>query len=60
MPKLITPEEKAIRDSRREAKKIEAGKIKQFKHNMEIIRTLCAILAVALNIFVLSHVLGFW
>ena len=60
MPKLITPEEKAIRDSRREAKKTEAAKIKQFKHNMEIVRTLCAILAVALNIFVLSHVLGFW
>ncbi len=60
MSKLITPEEKIIRDSKREAKKIEAAKIKQFKHNMEIVRTLCAIVAVVLNLFVLTHVLGFW
>ena len=71
MAKILTPEEKAEQDAaravkkaevlvRRAAKKIEVAKIKRFKHNMEIIRTLCAIFAVVLNLFVLTHVLGLW
>jgi hypothetical protein len=71
MPKVLTPEEKLEQDAIKAAKKatvlehrankkIEAAKIKRFKHNMEIIRTLCAIFAVVLNLFVLTHVLGFW
>ena len=71
MPKILTPEEKVEQDAiraakkaevlaRRAVKKIEVAKIKRFKHNMEIIRTLCAIFAVTLNLFVLTHILGFW
>lgn len=56
MPKLLTPEDKI----RRDARKAEVAKIKKFKHNMEIVRTLCSIFAVILNIVVLSHVLGLW
>jgi hypothetical protein len=71
MPKVLTPVEKAEQDAiravkkaevlaRRAAKKVEVTKVKQFKHRMEIIRTLCAIFAVVLNLFVLTHILGFW
>ena len=71
MAKILTPEEKAAQDAaravkkaevlaRRAAKKIEVAKVKQFKYRMEVIRTLCAIAAVTLNIFVLTHILGFW
>jgi len=75
MAKILTPEEQVKQDAkqdaariakkaevlaRRAAKKIEVAKVKQFKHNMEIIRTLCAICAVVLNVLVLTHVLGFW
>jgi len=56
MPKLLTPEDRAIRDAR----KAEVAKIKKFKHNMEIIRTFCSLLAVVLNVLVLTHVMGFW
>ena len=71
MAKILTPEEKAEQEAdraikkaevlaRRAAKKIEVAKIKRFKHNMEIIRTLCAIFAVVVNMAVLTHILGFW
>jgi hypothetical protein len=52
--------EKAVALARRAAKKAEVHKEKQFKYRMEVIRTLCAIAAVTLNIFVLTHILGFW
>ena len=60
MPKILSAEEQQERAARRAARKLEVAKIKQFKHNMEIVRTLCAILAVTLNMCVLAHVLGFW
>jgi hypothetical protein len=71
MAKILTPEEKVAQDTaralkktevleRHAAKKLEVAKVKQFKYRMEVIRTLCAIAAVTLNIFVLSHILGFW
>ena len=71
MAKILTPEEKVEQDAiravkkaealvRRAAKKAEVAKVKQFKHNMEIIRTLCAIFAVVVNALVLSHIMGYW
>ena len=71
MAKMLTPEEISEQDiirtakkaetlARRAAKKLDVAKIKQFKHTMEIIRTMCAICAVGLNLLVLTHLMGFW
>jgi hypothetical protein len=60
MAKILSQEEQALRAAKKKAHRIENAKVKQFKHNMEVIRTLCAIAAVTLNLFVLAHILGFW
>jgi hypothetical protein len=60
MAKIMSDEEKQIVIERREARKKESAKIKRFKHNMEIARTICALLAICMNSLVLSHLLGFW
>lgn len=33
---------------------------KELKHTMEIARTVCAVLALCLNLAVLTHVIGLW
>ena len=60
MVKQYTPEQQAERARRKAAHKVENAKTKQFKHNMEIVRTACSVLAVTLNVFILTHVFGFW
>jgi hypothetical protein len=41
-------------------RKAEAAKLKAFKYRMEVTRTGCAILALVMNVLVLSHVLKLW
>lgn len=60
MAKQYTQEQQVERAQRKLAHKAENAKTKQFKHTMEIVRTACSVLAVTLNVFILTHVLGFW
>ena len=60
MKNPVSEATKIAREEIRARHKAEQAKIKKFKHNMEIIRTLCAIGAVTLNIIVLSHIVGLW
>ncbi len=55
--KELAAREKNKRDAERKA---EAAKLKAFKYRMEMIRTLCAVLALVMNMLVLSHVLKLW
>jgi len=38
----------------------EANRRERIKHHMEIIRTLCAVMALCLNAAVMTHVMGLW
>lgn len=46
----MTPEEEEEEANRRE----------RIKHRMEIIRTMCAVIALCLNTAVMTHVMGLW
>jgi len=50
---MMTPEEKKQAAERRK-------RIKKHKHMMEVTRTVCAVIALCLNMAVLTHVLGMW
>ena len=60
MPKIYTPEQQAERAMRKAKHKAKNDKIAKFKHTMEIIRTICAICAVLLNVAIITHILGLW
>jgi len=51
---MMTPEEK------KEAAAERRRKSKRQKHLMEVTRTVCAVIALCLNIAVLTHVVGLW
>lgn len=38
----------------------EANRRERIKHRMEIIRTMCAVIALCLNTAVMTHVMGLW
>jgi len=60
MTKDLTQAQQTERAAKKATHKANNVKITRFKYTMEIIRTGCAILAVTLNILVLTHILGFW
>ena len=53
----LTVEQKLAKS---QTQKVAAVKLKRFKYRMEIIRTACAIVALVLNMLVLTHVLKLW
>jgi hypothetical protein len=53
MTRAMTEQEKAEKASERKRKKL-------WSHRMEVIRTVCAMIALVLNSIVLLHVIGVW
>lgn len=53
MTRAMTEDEKAAKAADRKRKKV-------WSHRMEVIRTVCALVAIVLNSIVLLHVVGVW